>query len=63
MDEVIVAVAGSGQTHGDIRLPAIFADNMILQREMPVPIWGTAKPGEIVTVVTEFELLALGLSS
>ena len=47
---LIVAVAGSGQTHGDIKLPAIFSDDMILQREMPVPVWGTANPGEIVTV-------------
>jgi sialate O-acetylesterase len=23
---------------------------MVLQREMPVPIWGTAKPGEKITV-------------
>ncbi|MDG1671828.1 MAG: hypothetical protein P8H96_13245, partial [Akkermansiaceae bacterium] len=47
---LIVAVAGSGQAQGDIKLPAIFSDDMILQREMPVPVWGTANPGEIVTV-------------
>ena len=27
-----------------------FADNMVLQRERPVPVWGTADPGEAVTV-------------
>ncbi len=27
-----------------------FADNMVLQREMKVPVWGTAAPGEKVTV-------------
>lgn len=27
-----------------------FADNMVLQRGMPVPVWGTAAPGEKVTV-------------
>ena len=27
-----------------------FADNMVLQREMKVPVWGTAEPGESVTV-------------
>jgi sialate O-acetylesterase len=34
----------------DVKLPAIFSDHMVLQREMRVPIWGTAAPGEKVTV-------------
>lgn len=34
----------------DVRLPSIFADNMVLQRDMPVPVWGHADPGEQVTV-------------
>ena len=28
----------------------IFQDNMVLQRQMPVPVWGKAAPGENVTV-------------
>ncbi len=28
----------------------LFSDHMVLQREMPVPVWGTAKPGTKVTV-------------
>lgn len=31
-------------------LPAIFSENMVLQREMPVPVWGRAEPGAPVTV-------------
>lgn len=34
----------------DAKLPAIFADNMVLQREKKVPVWGTAAPDEEVTV-------------
>jgi sialate O-acetylesterase len=34
----------------EVRLPALFSDNMVLQREAKVPIWGTAEPGETVTV-------------
>lgn len=34
-----------------VELPRLFSDNMILQRRVPVPIWGTAKPGATVTVV------------
>ncbi len=29
---------------------AIFQDHMVLQRDKPVPVWGTALPGERVTV-------------
>lgn len=32
------------------RLASIFHDNMVLQREMPVPVWGWAAPGTEVTV-------------
>jgi len=34
----------------EVKLPALFGDNMVLQREAKVPIWGTAEPGEQVTV-------------
>ncbi|MEX2309959.1 MAG: sialate O-acetylesterase [Pirellulales bacterium] len=31
-------------------MPAIFSDHAVLQRDMPVPVWGSAEPGEEVTV-------------
>jgi sialate O-acetylesterase len=34
----------------DVKLPPIISSHMVLQREMPVPIWGIAKVGEKVTV-------------
>ncbi len=33
-----------------IKLPNVLTSNMVLQREQPVPIWGTAQPGEPITV-------------
>jgi sialate O-acetylesterase len=33
-----------------VKMPKIFGDNMVLQREMPVPVWGWAEKGEKVTV-------------
>jgi len=33
-----------------VSLPRFFGDNMVLQRDMPVPCWGTAAPSEAVTV-------------
>jgi sialate O-acetylesterase len=34
----------------NVKLPAIFSDHLVLQRDMPVPVWGWADPGESVTV-------------
>ena len=34
----------------DVRLPEIFNDNMVIQRDTNAPVWGWAKPGEKVTV-------------
>jgi sialate O-acetylesterase len=34
----------------DVRLPAVFSDHMVLQRDLPIPVWGWAAPGEAVTV-------------
>ncbi len=34
----------------DVRLASLFQNDMILQRDMPVPAWGLADPGEEVTV-------------
>lgn len=33
----------------DLRLAAIFGDNMVLQREVPVPLWGSAPAGAEVS--------------
>ena len=34
----------------DVRLARIFGSHMVLQRDMPLPVWGWAEPGEHVTV-------------
>jgi sialate O-acetylesterase len=34
----------------DVKLPPIFGNNMVLQRGMPVPVWGKANPEEEITV-------------
>jgi len=33
-----------------VSLPTIFGDNMVLQRDKAVPVWGWAAPGENITV-------------
>jgi sialate O-acetylesterase len=41
----LVAVAAA-----DVKLAGVFGDHMVLQRDMPVPVWGWADAGEQVTV-------------
>jgi sialate O-acetylesterase len=35
---------------GEVKVPAIFGDHMVLQRGQQNPVWGWAEPGETVTV-------------
>lgn len=37
----------------EVKLPGIFSDRMVLQREVPIPIWGWAEPKETVTVTID----------
>ncbi|HBF34703.1 TPA: sialate O-acetylesterase [Candidatus Sumerlaeota bacterium] len=34
----------------EVQLPAIISSNMVLQRDQPVKIWGTASPGEKIAI-------------
>ncbi len=45
----------SGFARADVKLPAIFSDHMVLQREAKAAFWGWASPGETVTVVPGWE--------
>ena len=44
---LLATIIGS---HAAVRLAGVFADQMVLQRETVVPVWGWAEPGEAVTV-------------
>ena len=41
---------GVGVAHAELRLPKAFGSNMVLQRDMAVPVWGWADPGARVTI-------------
>jgi sialate O-acetylesterase len=49
---VAAAQAPAVKSKPAIELGAHFADNAILQRHMPVPVWGWSKPG--MKVMVEF---------
>lgn len=40
----------AGHARADVKLPALISDGMVLQQEMPAPLWGWADEGESVTV-------------
>lgn len=46
-----LAVMPVSMAQADVKLHPLFTDNMVLQREMKLPVWGTATPGEAVTVM------------
>jgi sialate O-acetylesterase len=55
-----VAVCLAGRpARGEVKPHALFSDGMVLQRGMKCPIWGTADPGEQVSVT--FEIVTRGV--
>ena len=46
----MLCVAGSWSAMADVKLPAVFSDNMVLQKAEKAPFFGTADKGEKVTI-------------
>lgn len=47
---LVVLSVNSSVLIAQLKLPAIIGDNMVLQRDMKVPVWGWASPNEKITV-------------
>jgi sialate O-acetylesterase len=47
---VAVIFLASAAGYANVVLPDVISNGMVLQRDRPVPIWGQADPGEVVTV-------------
>jgi sialate O-acetylesterase len=45
-----IATYQTSEALSEIIVPAIFSDHMVLQRDQPIPVWGTASAGEKVSV-------------
>ena len=43
-------VIATNSTASALQLPSVFGDNMVLQQNQPVPVWGWSRPGTDVTV-------------
>jgi sialate O-acetylesterase len=46
----IALLAAFPSARANVKLPSAFTDHLVLQRELPVPVWGWADPGEKVSV-------------
>ena len=46
----LLATLAAVSAQADVKLPVIFSDRMVLQRDQKVPVWGWADEGEKVTV-------------
>jgi sialate O-acetylesterase len=47
---LVLLCAGQAYVLADVKPASLFGDHMVLQRDMPVPVWGTAEQGETITV-------------
>jgi sialate O-acetylesterase len=47
---LLVSTGGLHAALAEVRLPHVIGNDMVLQRDLPLPIWGWADPGEKVTV-------------
>jgi sialate O-acetylesterase len=54
---LVSVFVASNASLADIRLPSVIGSNMVLQRNIPVPIWGWADPGEKVKVILGSQVL------
>lgn len=45
---VVLVCICSVWAEAKVKLPSVLSDGMVLQRERPIKIWGTAEPGEDV---------------
>jgi sialate O-acetylesterase len=54
----VIAAIAIGSLHAEVKPNPIFSDGAVLQRGQPVPVWGSARDGEKVTVAFENQTLS-----
>ncbi len=47
---LLLTLFAMSSLHAEVKVAPVFGDHMVLQRDMKVPIWGTADKGEKVVV-------------
>jgi sialate O-acetylesterase len=49
----LLALAASPLLHAEVKIAGFFRDNMVLQRDATAGVWGTADPGEMITLTLQ----------
>lgn len=52
---VLIAALFAASAFAEVKMPAIFGDNMMFQQQKPINIWGTAKPNAQVKAMFNFK--------
>ncbi len=47
----VILISAMPMARAEVTLPGVLADHMVIQRDKPVHLWGSADPGEQVTVI------------
>lgn len=47
----LACLGAPGRALAAISLTSLFSDHMVVQRDMAVPVWGTASPNETINVI------------
>ena len=47
---LLAIICVSSATNAEVRLPQLFHSGMVMQRGKPIPVWGWADTGELVTI-------------
>lgn len=55
---LLITIFACPPVSGDLRLANIFGDNMVIQRDSIVPIWGWSEPGDNITVAAQGQSVA-----
>jgi len=50
---MVLVLSAARAVRGEVKLPNVFSEKMVLQRDVPIPVWGRAADGEKVTVLFE----------
>ncbi|MBN2137543.1 MAG: hypothetical protein JW720_07035 [Sedimentisphaerales bacterium] len=58
-----VFLSSAGTACGEVRLPAVIGDNMVLQQGGKVPIWGWAEPNEEIMVSVSWHSMQWGVTA
>ncbi len=51
LSSAMLTLATATPTSAAFSVPSFFSENMILQRDVPVPLWGWADAGEVISII------------